>query len=56
MKINRTKYIVMRLLLFVAASAIIFYLLPREERSKYTYEENRPWSYQLLTAPFDVPG
>lgn len=45
----------MRLLLFVAASAIIFYLLPREERSKYTYEENRPWSYQLLTAPFDVP-
>lgn len=52
---KRRNMIFSRLLVFAAAVLTIFYLLPREERSKYTYEENRPWNYQLLTAPFDVP-
>jgi putative nucleotidyltransferase with HDIG domain len=28
------------------------YFLPREGKYKYSYAENRPWQYGLLTAPF----
>jgi putative nucleotidyltransferase with HDIG domain len=37
---------------FIAAIIIILYFLPREGKYKYSYEENRPWQYGLLTAPF----
>lgn len=40
---------------FIAATAILLLLLPREQSNKYIYEVNRPWAYQLLTAPFDIP-
>lgn len=52
---NRANRLAAHILIFVAATSLLLYLLPREERSKYVYEENRPWTYQLLTAPFDVP-
>lgn len=55
MKKIRKKYVALRALLFIGVAALLWYLLPTEERSKYTYEENRPWAYQLLTAPFDIP-
>lgn len=38
---------------FIAAILIIMYFLPREGKYKYTYTENRPWQYGLLTAPFN---
>ncbi len=38
--------------LFIAAIIIIVYFLPREGKYKYSYDENRPWQYGLLTAPF----
>ena len=38
--------------LFIAAIIIIVYFLPREGKYKYSYEDNRPWQYGLLTAPF----
>lgn len=38
--------------LFIAAVIIIVYFLPREGKYKYSYEDNRPWQYGLLTAPF----
>ncbi|MFV0417457.1 MAG: HD family phosphohydrolase [Dysgonomonas sp.] len=38
---------------FIAAIIIIMYFLPREGKYKYTYTENRPWQYGLLTAPFN---
>ena len=44
-----------RLLLFVAAVAVIFIFRPDQKASSYTFQVNRPWSYGLLTAPFDVP-
>ncbi|MDE5953178.1 MAG: HDIG domain-containing protein [Duncaniella sp.] len=31
------------------------YFLPRSAENHYTFEEGRPWSYALLTAPFDIP-
>lgn len=37
---------------FIAAIVIIMYFLPREGKYKYSYDENKPWQYGLLTAPF----
>lgn len=42
-------------LVFIAATALLLAILPREKSNKYVYEVNRPWPYQLLTAPFDIP-
>lgn len=41
-------------LIFVMATIVMVYFMPRDNRHKYSYEENRPWSYALLTAPFDI--
>ncbi len=41
-------------LIFVVATTIMVYFMPRDNKHKYTYEENRPWTYNLLTAPFDI--
>lgn len=41
-------------LIFLVATVLMVYFMPRDNRHKYSYEENRPWSYSLLTAPFDI--
>ena len=41
-------------LILAVATVILVYFMPRDNRHHYSYEENRPWSYSLLTAPFDV--
>ena len=41
--------------LFIAAVAVIYYFLPQNDSNSYNYEVNHPWSYALLTAPFDIP-
>ncbi len=38
---------------FIATIIVIFYFLPREGKYKYSYTENRPWQYGLLTAQFN---
>ncbi len=50
-----TKETLSRSLLFVVATFIIVYFLPRTDEKSYDYEVNRPWNYSLLTAPFDIP-
>lgn len=40
---------------FAAAVFLTVYFLPRSDGRHYSYEINRPWSYSLLTAPFDIP-
>lgn len=44
-----------RWVLFVVAVVMTVYFVPTEDRNHYTYEVNRPWTYSLLTAPFDIP-
>lgn len=44
-----------RVLAFIASAAIILYFFPKETENSYTYDINRPWTYSLLTAPFDLP-
>lgn len=41
-------------LIFAMATAVVVYFMPRDSKHKYSYEENRPWNYSLLTAPFDI--
>lgn len=38
---------------FILTILVIIYFLPREGKYKYSYTENRPWQYGLLTAPFN---
>ncbi|MDE7120399.1 MAG: HDIG domain-containing protein, partial [Muribaculaceae bacterium] len=39
---------------FIVATIVVIWFMPQASRHKYSYEENRPWSYPLLTAPFDI--
>lgn len=48
------KYILWQAATFIAACAIVLWFMPRDSSSKFHYEENRPWSYGILTAPFDI--
>lgn len=41
--------------LFVLCVIIISYFLPRSDEFKYQFAQGKPWSYSLLTAPFDIP-
>ena len=41
-------------LIMLAAVVVTTYFMPRMTRHHYNYEENRPWAYSLLTAPFDI--
>lgn len=50
-----TRDIILRAALFVASVALLVYFLPRTDKDRFIYEVNRPWSYALLTAPFDIP-
>ena len=54
MKVLSKKNII-RSLMFIFSVGIILYFLPRNNERQYLYEINRPWSYSLLTAPFDIP-
>lgn len=38
---------------FVLAIIVVMYFLPRESKYEYSYTENTPWLYGLLTAPFN---
>ncbi len=55
MKVKNKKATIVRSLCFAAAVVLIIYFLPRTNEHRYIYEVNRPWTYQLLTAPFDIP-
>lgn len=44
-----------RWVLYLIAVLMIVYFVPTEDRNHYSFEVGRPWSYSLLTAPFDIP-
>ncbi len=51
----RNRLALYRTIIFVAAIAVAIFFLPDRDRNSFTYEINRPWSYPMLTAPFDIP-
>ncbi len=42
-------------LLFALSVFLIVQLFPRQGTFEYHYQVNKPWSYELVTAPFDFP-
>jgi len=55
MKTLPSRQLSLRVILFVVLVGAIVYFLPRTDENHYAFEEGRPWSYALLTAPFDIP-
>ncbi len=54
-KRQRIRIITIRLLMFLAAVAVIAYFFPREGKFKYQFQSGKPWKYGLLTASFTFP-
>ncbi|MCH5226052.1 MAG: HDIG domain-containing protein [Muribaculaceae bacterium] len=50
-----SKLNLLRFSLAVASIAIILLVLPHADHQGFTYEQNQPWKYPLLTAEFDIP-
>jgi len=44
-----------RILLYLAAAVILFFLFPSAGKFKYEYQKGRPWMHETLIAPFDFP-
>ncbi|NMB71808.1 MAG: hypothetical protein GYA22_06650, partial [Bacteroidales bacterium] len=44
-----------RILLYIAAACILFFLFPSAGKFKYEYQKGRPWMHETLIAPFDFP-
>ena len=41
--------------LFIVSIAFIVFLFPNEVKFKYEYQKQKPWLYDNLIAPFDIP-
>ncbi|MBD5415906.1 MAG: HDIG domain-containing protein [Bacteroides sp.] len=52
---KQKRYYTSQILVLLLGIAFVVWLLPRRSTSSYIYQVNRPWNYQLLTAPFDLP-
>ena len=50
-----SKINLLRFLLAAVSIAVILLVLPHADRKGFTYEQNQPWKYPLLTADFDIP-
>lgn len=44
-----------RIVLFLAAIAIVTYFFPRQGKFGYEYTKGKPWPHSTLIAPFDFP-
>lgn len=44
-----------RIIIFIVLAGLISLLLPSETGFKYHFEIGKPWTYELMTAPFDFP-
>lgn len=59
-KLNKKKTlkrsdIIYRILVVIAAIALVVYFMPRESRTAYQFDLGRPWRYSQLIATFDFP-
>lgn len=53
-KVTRSN-ILLRWVFAITAIAIISFFFPKEDSTGYNYTLGQPWTYTLLTAPFDIP-
>ena len=50
-----TKSVVIPIIYFVLTAVLIAYFFPREGKFRYQFYEGKPWRYDLLMAPSDIP-
>lgn len=50
-----SKLNLLRFGLAAVSIALILLVLPHADRKGFSYEQNQPWKYPLLTAEFDIP-
>lgn len=50
-----SKINLLRFGLAMSAIAVILLVLPHADHKSFSYEQNQPWKYPLLTAEFDIP-
>lgn len=50
--LSRNQANIYKVLLFIAATFLIIYLLPKGGQFKYTFQKGKPWQYENLYAPF----
>jgi len=46
---------ILTVVLFALATAAVISILPHEGKFKYEFQKGRPWSHEILIAPFDFP-
>lgn len=46
---------IIRIFLFIFVVVVLMELFPHQKKFSYQYELGKPWTYELLTAPFDFP-
>ena len=54
-KIRHSYYSIGKVLVFVAATALVCWQMPRTGKFKYEYQLSKPWQHETLYAPFDFP-
>lgn len=47
--------VIWQTLFFIISVSLTLSFMPREEKTKYSYEVDKPWQYEGLTAPFSFP-
>lgn len=52
---RRNYYELAKWMAFVLATALVFWLMPREGKFKYEFSMSKPWQHETLYAPFDFP-
>lgn len=50
-----SKLNILRFCLAAVSVTLILLVLPHADRQGFSYEQNQPWKYPLLTAEFDIP-
>jgi len=52
---NSKKKVIIPIIYFVVTAILIAYFFPREGKFRYQFYEGKPWRYDLLMAPNDIP-
>jgi putative nucleotidyltransferase with HDIG domain len=50
--ISKKQSLIYKVFLFIAATVLVIYLLPKGGQFKYDFQKGKPWQYENLYAPF----
>ncbi len=54
-KLKKYSQLIIKIALFIAASAIVIYMLPRLGKFKFEFAKGRPWKHGVMISDFDFP-